>query len=84
MAVSYAKAIYKKTDTFPGQEQYSLASQLRRAVISIESALETTSELALACELGYLTTEEKTVLYNQAEVLIKIIHCFKQILASKP
>ena len=34
-AMSLAKAVYKETESFPQKEQYGLASQMRRAAVSI-------------------------------------------------
>lgn len=48
--------------------------------IAVKSALETVNCLHIAKELGYIKEEEETVLYNQAELLIKKIRAFKNSL----
>jgi four helix bundle protein len=37
--IKLAKAVYKLTEKFPGQETYALADQTRRAVVSVPSTI---------------------------------------------
>jgi len=48
--------------------------------ISIKSALEVTSELQLAYELGFISQEIRNNLYQKAELLIKRMRSFKNFL----
>ena len=46
--------------------------------ISVKSALEVTSELQVAFELGYIQESDKTQLYDDAESIIRRIRSFKK------
>ena len=48
--------------------------------IAIKSALEVTSELQIAFELGYIDQKTKDYLYSQAETIIRKTRSFKKFL----
>lgn len=60
-----------------GSGATGLKDKLNYLDIAIKSALETTSELQIAFELGYLNEKMRNKLYQQAELLIKKIRAFK-------
>lgn len=104
MAIEYGDKCYRIVDVLPKNEQFGLASQLRRAAlsissniaegsgsattkdfsnfldISIKSALETVSLLAFASKQKYIAEEIRQERYQEAEILVKKIHSFKQSL----
>ncbi len=63
-----------------GSGSTSLKDKLNFLDISIKSALETTSEIQVAFELNYLNSQIREEVYNQAEVIIKMIRAFKKFL----
>lgn len=78
-AVEMVVDIYSCTRSFPKEEMFGLASQLRRAAVSIASNIaegnlhhargsvfEVETQLAIACRLGYITQPEVHRMENSA------------------
>lgn len=63
-----------------GSGSTSTKDRLNYLDIAIKSALEVTSELRIAFELGYIDQEILDDLYKQAEIIIRKIRAFKNFL----
>lgn len=63
-----------------GSGSTALKEKLRYLDIAIKSALETTSEVQIALELGFITQTIRNELYENAEKIIRKIRAFKKSL----
>lgn len=63
-----------------GSGAITLKDRLNYLDIAIKSALETTSEIQVAFELGFIKKEERDTLYESAEKIIRKIRSFKKVL----
>lgn len=96
-AVELVKEVYETTNNFPKEEVYGLASQMRRAAVSIHSNVaegfkrysnkeykqflyialgssgELETQISIAKELGYLTSQSETVLLEKLDHLGRMI-----------
>lgn len=63
-----------------GSGSTGIKDKLNYLDIAVKSALETTSEVQVAFELGYINDTDRSNLYQQAELLIKMIRAFKKFI----
>lgn len=63
-----------------GSGSTSLKDKLNFLDIAIKSALETTSEIQIAFELGFINKNNRDGLYEKAETIIRKIRAFKKFL----
>jgi four helix bundle protein len=66
-----------------GSGATSLKDTVHYLDIAIKSTLETTSQLALALELKYISENEKEESYEYAEKIIRKMRAYKKYLAQK-
>lgn len=73
LAIEYAHAIYKVTDTFPRSEIYGLTNQVRRAAVSISANIaEGSGASSLNDKLHYLDIAVKSALETTSEIQIAL------------
>ncbi|WP_298488794.1 four helix bundle protein [uncultured Maribacter sp.] len=60
------KSVYVITDFFTKQEQYELFSQIRRCAVSVASKFELETQLILANNLEYISSDLNSIL-NEVE-----------------
>lgn len=65
-----------------GSGSTSLKDKLNFLDIAIKSCLETTSEIQISFELGYIDKTNRNKLYEDAEKIIRKIRAFKRFLKS--
>lgn len=65
-----------------GSGSVTLKERLNYLDVAIKSALETTSEIQIAFELGFIKSEERDTLYESAEKIIRKIRSFKNAIKS--
>ena len=63
-----------------GSGSVGIKDKLNYLDIAIKSALETTSEVQVAFELGFIDNKERNSLYQHAEILIRRIRAFKKFI----
>lgn len=63
-----------------GSGSTSLKDRLNFLDVAIKSALETTSEIQIAFELEFIDKNNREILYEEAEKIIRKIRAFKRFL----
>lgn len=76
-------AISVSANIAEGSGATTLKDKLKYLDIAIKSALETTSEIQLSLELGFIDNLTRNQLYEDAEKIIRKIRAFKKTLLDK-